>query len=150
MNCEVIILIVEDDEGHAGLIKKNLRRSGIANKTIHFKDGEQVINFLFKKGEGPHKESGEAYVLLLDIRMPKMDGKEVLRLIKADAELKKIPVIMITTTDAPQEVQDCHELGCSSFVTKPVEYDSFVSAIRNLGMFLTVVQIPTINGNNYE
>ncbi len=148
MNNEVIILIAEDDEGHAGLIRKNLSRAGIANKVIHFSDGQEVIDYLFRHGDGPHRKSGDAYVLLLDIRMPKLDGVEVLRLIKADPELRKIPVVMVTTTDEPKEVEHCHTLGCSNYITKPVEYDSFVNAIRQLGLFLLVVQVPKINGDS--
>lgn len=144
MNQEVVILIAEDDEGHAGLIKKNLSRAGIQNKILHFSDGQEIIDFLFLKGEGSHRQTGEAYILLLDIRMPKIDGTEVLRMIKNDAELKKIPVIMITTTDDPREVDACHSLGCSNYISKPVEYEAFVNAIRQLGLFLTVVQVPTI------
>ena len=147
MNREVIILIAEDDEGHADLIRKNLARAGIANFIIHFHDGQEVTDFLFRRGSEPHRESGKAYVLLLDIRMPKMDGTEVLEQIKADSELRKIPVIMITTTDDPLEVARCHALGCNNYITKPVEYDAFVNAIRQLGMFLIVVQVPVIHEN---
>ncbi|WP_291323427.1 response regulator [Desulfonatronospira sp.] len=148
MNQEVIILIAEDDEGHAELIRKNLARAGITNPIIHFRDGQETVNFLFRNGEGPHRKTGEAYVLLLDIRMPRMNGTDVLERIKADKELRKIPVIMITTTDDPREVERCHTLGCSNYITKPVEYDMFVDAIRQLGLFLTVVMVPTINGNH--
>lgn len=147
MNREVIILIAEDDEGHAELIRKNLARAGIANTIVHFKDGGEVTDFLFRRGDGPHRESGKAYVLLLDIRMPKFDGVEVLEQIKADPELRKIPVVMITTTDDSREVERCHSLGCSNYMTKPLEYDAFVHAIRQLGLFLAVVQVPKINGS---
>ena len=146
MNQEVIILIAEDDEGHALLIRKNLSRAGVTNRIIHFKDGQEVVDFLFCRGDGPHRRSGDAYVLLLDIRMPKLDGVEVLEQIKADPELRKIPVVMITTTDDPREVDRCHQLGCSNYITKPVEYEGFVNAIRQLGLFLAVVQVPQING----
>ena len=145
MNQEVIILIAEDDEGHALLVRKNLSRAGITNRIIHFKDGQEVVDFLFCRGEGPHRRLGEAYVLLLDIRMPKLDGTEVLGQIKADPELRKMPVVMITTTDDPREVDRCHQLGCSNYITKPVEYEGFVNAIRQLGLFLAVVQVPRIN-----
>jgi CheY-like chemotaxis protein len=148
MNQGVIILIAEDDEGHAELIRKNLTRAGIVNKIIHFKDGQETVDFLFRCGAGPHRKSGDAFVLLLDIRMPKLSGDEVLEQIKADPELRKIPVIMITTTDDPREVAHCHALGCSSYITKPVEYEPFVNAIRQLGLFLTVVQVPRINGGD--
>lgn len=147
MNQEVIILIAEDDDGHAGLIRKNLSRAGIANPIIHFQDGQEVVDYLFRYGNGPHRVSGDAYVLLLDIRMPKLNGVEVLGLLKSDQELKKIPVMMITTTDDPREVEHCHRLGCNNYITKPVEYESFVQAIRQLGLFLSVVQVPRINGH---
>ncbi len=144
MNQEVIILIAEDDEGHALLIRKNLARAGISNRINHFKDGQEVLDFLFCQGAGPHLKAGEAYVLLLDIRMPKVDGTEVLAQLKAHPELRKIPVIMITTTDDPREINRCHQLGCSNYITKPVEYEGFVNAIRQLGLFLAVVQVPRI------
>ncbi len=82
------------------------------------------------RGEGPHRIIGNSYLLLLDIRMPKVDGVEVLRIIKEDSELSKMPVIMVTTTDDPREVNQCHKLGCSNYVTKPVEYGQFVDAVR--------------------
>ncbi len=148
MKKEVTIVIAEDDEGHAELIRRNLVRAGICNAIIHFRDGQAVTDFLFRRGEGPHREPGMSYVLLLDIRMPKMDGTEVLVQIKGDPELRKIPVIMITTTDDPREVEHCHALGCSNYISKPVEYEGFVNAIKQLGMFLIVVQVPVINNDD--
>jgi len=144
---EVKILIAEDDEVHANLIMKNLKRAGISNEIIHFKDGQETLDFLYKKGDGPHRETGQGYLLLLDIRMPKVDGVEVLRQVKVDDELRKMPVIMVTTTDDPREVEKCHALGCSNYVTKPIDYDKFVEAIRQLGLFLLVVEVPQINGH---
>ena len=146
MHTDVIILVAEDDEGHANLIKKNLKRAGIVNEVLLFIDGQEIIDFLFRKGDGPHRKSGDAYVLLLDIRMPKIDGVQVLEQIKTDPSLKKLPVIMITTTDDPREIENCHEMGCSSYITKPIDYENFVNAIRQLGLFLSVVQVPIING----
>ena len=142
MNKEVIILVADDDDGHAGLIQKNLARSGMANQILRFRDGQEIVNFLFFEGEGAHRNPESAYILLLDIRMPKLDGTEVLRRIKENSLLRKMPVIMITTTDDPREVAHCHSLGCNSYITKPVEYDDFVNAIRQLGLFLAVVQVP--------
>ncbi len=147
MKQEVVILIAEDDEGHAGLIRKNLTRAGIVNEVLHFRDGQEILDFLFKRGQGIKRESGRAYILLLDIRMPKLDGVEVLERVKSDSELRKMPVIMVTTTDDPREVSRCHALGCSSYITKPIEYEGFVNAIRQLGLFLSVVQVPTVNGD---
>ncbi len=148
MKNEVIIIIAEDDEGHAELIRKNLFRAGIANEIIHFRDGQEVLDYLFINGDGPHRKSGVPHVLILDIRMPKVSGTEVLKELKSDPELCKIPIIMVTTTDDPKEVEHCHALGCSNYITKPVEYENFVRAIRQLGLFLAVVQLPRINGEH--
>jgi CheY-like chemotaxis protein len=146
MHENVVILVAEDDEGHAALIRKNLARAGIVNEILHFKDGQEILDFLFKRGSGPHRSPGTAYVLMLDIRMPRVDGVEVLRQIKADQELRKLPVIMVTTTDDQREVDRCHALGCSSYLAKPIVYEKFVEAIRQLGLYLSVVQVPTLNG----
>ena len=150
MKKEVIILIAEDDDGHATLIDRNLRRAGLLNEIIRFKDGQETLDFLFEKGSGPHRKHETGYLLLLDIRMPKVDGIEVLRRVKADKGLKRLPIIMITTTDDPREIDKCHELGCSNYVTKPIEYEKFIEAVRQLGLFLLVVEVPTINGSKNE
>lgn len=150
MHEDVVILVAEDDEGHAGLIKKNLKRAGVINKVKHFKDGQEIIDFLFSGGQGEQRDINTAYVLLLDIRMPKMDGVQVLEKIKRHPELHKLPVVMITTTDDPREVEKCHELGCNNYITKPIDYESFVKTIRQLGMFLAVVKVPNLNGEKYE
>ena len=144
MQKEMVILIAEDDMGHAALIQKNLRRAGINNQFIHFQDGEQTLDFLFRRTQEPRLVSGTPYLLLLDIRMPRVDGVEVLRQVKNDGELKKMPVIMLTTTDDPREVAECYRLGCSNYITKPVDYDKFVEVIRQLGLFLLVVEVPEI------
>ncbi|MFO7817138.1 MAG: response regulator [Desulfovibrionales bacterium] len=150
MHEDVVILVAEDDEGHAGLIRKNLKRAGVINKVKHFKDGQEIIDFLFSGGQGEQRKLNAAYVLLLDIRMPKMDGVQVLEKIKRHPELHKLPVVMITTTDDPREVEKCHELGCNNYITKPIDYESFVKTIRQLGMFLAVVKVPNLNGEKYE
>ena len=148
MKKEVVIILAEDDEGHAALIKKNLKRTGISNPIIHFKNGQETLHFLLMKGEKPHIEPGKAYLLILDIRMPKVNGYDVLREIKQDNELRKMPVIILTTTDDAREVENCYKSGCSNYITKPVDYDKFVKAIKQLGLFLLVVEIPVINGRH--
>ena len=148
MKNAMTILIAEDDLGHAALIQKNLRRAGITNDIVHFKDGQEALDFLYGTSTESHFTEGTPYLLLLDIRMPKVDGVEVLRRVKEDSKLRKMPVIMITTTDDPREVANCHDLGCSNYITKPIEYDNFVEAIRQLGLFLMVVEVPEINGQS--
>jgi CheY-like chemotaxis protein len=141
MKEETIIILAEDNDGHAHLIVRSLRRTGITNKIMHFKDGQETLDFLFGKGEGFHREEGTNYLLLLDIRMPKVDGVEVLRQIKYD-KLRKIPVIMITTTDDPGEIERCYELGCSNYIVKPLDYEKFNAAFKQLGQFLHTVIFP--------
>ena len=147
MNESVTIIIAEDDMGHATLIQRNLEKAGIRNKFIHFKNGQETMDFLFRSGEGPHRGKDTSYLLLLDIKMPKVGGVEVLKKIKEDRELCKIPVIMLTTTDDPREVEKCHALGCSNYLVKPVEYPLFIETIKQLGLFLMVVEVPKINGS---
>lgn len=144
MTKEVIILIADDDVGHARLIEKNLQRAGLHNPVERFENGQEILDYLFRRG--PRVRAADvSYLLLLDIRMPKVDGIEVLRQIKSDAELKKIPVLMLTTTDDPREVERCHALGCNNYVVKPVDYEKFAEAIKQLGLFISLVQVPEIH-----
>jgi CheY-like chemotaxis protein len=144
MNKEVIILIAEDDEGHARLIEKNLTRAGLHNPIERFTNGQEILDFLFRRGPGSHRSPDTPYLLLLDIRMPKVDGVEVLRQVKDDPELRKMPIIMLTTTDDPREVERCHALGCSTYIVKPVIYEKFAEAINRMGLFISLVQVPAI------
>jgi len=146
MQTAPVVLIAEDDEGHAILIQQTLREAGVGNRVLHFTDGQAILDFLFRRGLGPHCLANQAYVLLLDIRMPKVNGVEVLRQMKTDDELRKLPVIMLTTTDDPGEVARCHELGCSVYIQKPVDYDRFSEAIRRLGLFIMLLLVPPVNG----
>ena len=132
MNKEVKIVLTEDDRGHATLIKKNLRRAGIKNEIIHFTNGQDTLDYFHKEDDDQKRESGTPHLLLLDIKMPGINGLEVLRRLKKDRELQKMPVIMITTTDNPEEIEKCHKIGCSSYITKPVDYEKFIEAIRQL------------------
>ena len=142
---DVIILMAEDDVGHVGLIRRNLQRAGVSNQILTFEDGQAILDFLFTQADDPKKNQAHAYLLLLDIRMPKVDGIEVLRRIKSHTELKTIPVLMLTTTDNPKEIRHCHQLGCNNYITKPIEYEKFIEAIHNLGLFLRIVSVPQID-----
>ena len=125
---EIVILIAEDDAGHARLIEKNLTRAGLNNRIERFDNGQAVLDFLFRRGAGAHRVLDTPYLLLLDIRMPQVDGIEVLRQVKEHPELRKVPVIMLTTTDDPREVERCHAIGCASYIVKPVDYEKFAEA----------------------
>jgi CheY-like chemotaxis protein len=137
------IVMIEDDEGHARLIEKNIRRAGINNDIKHFTDGTQALDFLFEAPDGPAK-SGPALVLL-DLNLPDMSGTDILAQIKAEGSpLKRTPVVVLTTTDDKVEIQRCYDLGCNVYITKPVNYESFAQAIRQLGLFLSVIQVPEV------
>jgi len=137
---DLIILIAEDDDGHAELIQDGLKDSGVCNKMIRFSNGEAAWNFLSGTGEEVINNNN-CYLLLLDINMPKMDGVEVLRRMKNDERLKAIPVIMLTTTDDPREVENCYKLGCNIYITKPVDFHKFTDTLNRLGLFVQVVKI---------
>jgi CheY-like chemotaxis protein len=146
MSHEVVILVADDDAGHARLIEKNLQRAGLHNPVVRFENGQEILDFLFGQGTGAKRTPGMPYLLLLDIRMPKVDGVQVLAQIKAEPSLRKMPVIMLTTTDDPREVARCHQLGCSSYLVKPVDYERFSDVIKQLGLYISLVQVPELNG----
>jgi len=146
-NEPLMIVLAEDDEGHAYLVKQNLARAGIANEVVHMPDGQAAIDYVRCEGAYADRSSNGPLLLVLDINMPRLDGIEVLARMKSDEATAKIPVIMLTTTDDPREIGRCYELGCSVYITKPVEYPAFVEAVKRLGLFLQVVQIPCEQGN---
>ncbi len=141
MSHHVTIVMIEDDEGHARLIEKNIRRAGINNPIRHFLDGTSAVAFLEDAEDGPN-HNGPALVLL-DLNLPDMSGTDILTRIKSgEGPLKRTPVVVLTTTDDKVEIQRCYDLGCNVYITKPVNYESFAQAIRQLGLFLSVIQVP--------
>jgi CheY-like chemotaxis protein len=139
---EVTILLVEDDAGHARLIEKNLRRSNINNEIVTLTDGQQAVDYLFAQGQYGGRKRPSPLLVLLDLNMPVLDGYQVLERMKASEETKRIPVVILTTTDDAREVERCYNLGCNVYITKPVDYEQFAEAIRKIGLFLSVVTIP--------
>jgi CheY-like chemotaxis protein len=142
----ILIVLAEDDDGHATLVERNLGRVGIANKILRLKDGQEVIDFFGTHGSVAVVPP-RSILLLLDIKMPRVDGIEVLRHLKSNAQTATVPVIVLTTTDDPREIQRCYELGCSVYITKPVDYQAFREAVRRLGLFLQVVRVPDFGQN---
>lgn len=136
----VNIVMIEDDEGHARLIEKNIRRAGINNEICHFTNGGEALDYLLNHAEGP-KLNGPA-LILLDLNLPDMSGTDILVKVKNDEQLKRTPIVVLTTTDDQREIERCYELGCNVYITKPVNYESFADAIRQLGLFLSVIQVP--------
>jgi len=145
MNCneqKVDILLVEDDLGHAKLIQKNLKRANIRNNIIHLSDGQEALDFFFNNDDDCKSE--KALLILLDLNLPKVSGYEVLTKLKESEQTRNIPVVMLTTTSDDTEIKKCYDMGCNVFVTKPIDYENFAKAIERLGLFLSVVQIPSM------
>jgi CheY-like chemotaxis protein len=142
-------LIVDDDAGHALLVRENLKEAGLTNEIRHFRDGQAVLDFLFGRGQSDPLPERQSYLMLLDIRMPKVDGIAVLRKVKQDEELRKLPIIMLTTTDDPREVERCHQLGCNAYVHKPVNHERFVQTIRQLGGLIQFALFPPVKIQRY-
>ncbi|MBI4597070.1 MAG: response regulator [Candidatus Omnitrophica bacterium] len=139
----IVILLVEDDEGHRLLIRENLRAGGIINDIIELTDGQQALDYLLRRGE--YQDAGKSPkpgLILLDIKMPKLDGFSVLERVKTDPRLKLIPVLMLTSTDDQAEVNRCYKLGANSYIVKPIQYENFQERVRALGLFLDVVRFP--------
>jgi CheY-like chemotaxis protein len=135
------ILLAEDDDGHALLVERNLRRAGVTASITRTHDGQDALDYVHGTGAYAGREPGGPLLVLLDIRMPRVDGVEVLRRLKAAPGTSGIPVVMLTTTDNPNEVARCYALGCSVYVKKPVSYDDLTETLQRLGRFLGIVTV---------
>ncbi len=138
----VTIILAEDEEGHAKLTQKNLQRAGINNPVQWCENGKVALDFILGRDAFEGDPHDHDVLLLLDLNMPVLDGYQVLDKLKSDPRTKHIPVIILTTTDDDREVRRCYELGCNIYITKPVDYVEFSNAIRELGLFLSVIAVP--------
>jgi len=139
----VQIVMIEDDEGHARLIEKNIRRAGVNNPISPFANGHDALRYLFGADGSGLVNKGKPLLVLLDLNLPDMTGVDILRRIKTNEHLKRVPVVVLTTTDDAVEIQRCYDLGCNVYITKPVNYENFANAIRQLGLFFSVIQVPS-------
>jgi CheY-like chemotaxis protein len=138
----VTIVMVEDDEGHPRLIEKNIRRAGVNNEIIPFTDGTSAFEYMLG-ADGSGEASARRHLLvLLDLNLPDMTGVDILAKVKANRHTRPSPVVILTTTDDQREIQRCYDLGANVYITKPVNSESFANAIRQLGLFFSVMQIP--------
>lgn len=135
----MVILIVEDNDDRFELIRKNLLITHVDSDVIQLKNGQDVLDFLFKTNVEACFEDMKRYILLLDISAPQMNGTEVLGKIKQDTKMKKIPVIILTETDDPHIVEECYNLGCSIYIVKPKEHQGLEETVQKVGSFLSVV-----------
>lgn len=140
MNTAVEILLVEDNESDAEMTIRALRKSNLANRLLHVPDGAAALDFIFCEGEYADREmEHKPKVILLDLKMPKVNGIEVLRRIKEDPRTRSIPVVMLTSSKEDPDIKNCYELGVNSYVVKPVEFDEFHRAVAELGLYWMIV-----------
>jgi two-component system response regulator len=140
MNEDFEVLLVEDNDGDAEMTIRALKKNGLANKLVHLKDGADALDFLFGAGDYIGRETSiKPKVILLDLKMPKVNGIEVLRSIRSDERTSKIPVVVLTSSSEDPDIQTCYALGVNSYVVKPVSFEEFFKAISNLGLYWIIV-----------
>jgi CheY-like chemotaxis protein len=136
------LVLVEDDEGHATLVRRGLRRAGLTADPVHLRDGQEVLDYMYFRGPWTDRPTHAALAMILDLNMPRVGGIDVLRRLKEDDEVAHVPVFVLTTTDNPIEINRCYELGAAACLVKPVDYGAFSDMIRRLADFLKTAQLP--------
>lgn len=131
------ILLVEDNPHDAELTLKAL--SSMANEVLHLWDGAEALDYLYRRGEFSDRPVGHPAVVLLDLKMPRVDGLEVLRQMKGDPELRKVPVVVMTSSREDQDLNSCYDLSINAYVVKPVKFQAFVEAVKQVGAFWAVL-----------
>ena len=147
----VEILLVEDNPTDAELTMRALKKRNLANNLVWVKDGEEALDFIFCRGTHQGRSNGTPKLVLLDIKLPKVDGIEVLRAVKSDPNTKPIPVVMLTSSQEEHDIVESYKLGVNAYVVKPVDFHQFVDAIKQIGAFWAVVNQPapvSLSGEN--
>lgn len=139
---ELQVVMAEDDEGHATLVRRNLRRAGLTRDPVHVHDGLELLDYLMRRGGWQRRPDHEALAIVLDLNMPRLGGFDVLRQIKGRRDSLPFPVFVLTTTDNPDEIERCYTLGASACLVKPVDSNRFGDMIQRLAWFLQTVQLP--------
>ena len=137
------ILLVDDNENDLELTQHALAQYKLANEIVTLRDGAEALDFLYRRGAFSSRTNGEPIVVLLDIKMPKVDGIEVLRIMKGDANLQPIPVVMLTSSRQGPDVDECYRLGANAYVVKPVDFQQFSDAVKTIGKFWAVLNEPS-------
>jgi len=137
---QVEILLVEDNANDAELTIRVLRKNNLSNHLIHVKDGAEALNFIYCKGEFINRNPEvKPRLILLDLKMPKIDGLEVLKILKNDTETKHIPVVILTSSKEEKDLLESYQLGANSYIQKPVEFDKFVKSVSDIGMYWLIL-----------
>lgn len=136
------ILLVEDDVNDAELMLAALQESHIGNEVYHVTDGAEALDYLYRRGRFAERDNGHPVVIFLDLKMPKVDGIQVLREVKSDAELRTIPIVVMTSSKEDRDILETYRLGVNAYVVKPVDFDQFAQIVKQLGLFWLVVNEP--------
>jgi len=136
------VLMVEDDEGHATLVRRSLRRAGLPSDPIHLRDGQELLDYVYHRGSFARRATHDSLAMILDLNMPRLGGAEVLGRLKGDADVAHIPVFVLTTTDNPLELDRCYALGAATCFVKPVDYGAFNEMVKRLAEFLMTAWLP--------
>jgi CheY-like chemotaxis protein len=147
MNTLRSILLVEDNPNDVELTMTALKEANLANEVVVANDGEQALDYLFRRGPHAGRTGRQPAVILLDLKMPKVDGHEVLRQIKADPDLKLTPIVVLTSSKEERDLFQSYDNGANSYVVKPVDFEEFVTAISKLGVFWALLNEPPPNDN---
>ena len=143
MKHEIEVLLVEDNASDAEMTTRALKKNNLSNKLLHLTDGAEALDFIFAEGEYSGRQMENLpKVILLDLKMPKVSGIEVLRRIKTDERTRKIPVVMLTSSKEDPDIEACYALGVNSYVVKPVDFNEFQKAISNVGLFWLIINQP--------
>ena len=139
---DVDILLVEDNPNDAELTLMALKKHNLANKVHVAKDGQEALDFFFGAGPLSENKCNRLKVILLDLKLPKVSGLEVLKKLKSDERCKTVPVVVLTSSQEDQDIQECYKLGVNSYVVKPVEFDAFAKTVADLGLYWLLVNKP--------
>lgn len=142
----ITILMADDDDDDYVLTKKALKESKLLNTLVRVKDGEELLDYLFNRGDYEGRETMRPGVILLDLNMPRLDGREALKVIKSTPEFVNIPIIVFTTSKAEEDIYRSYQLGSNSFITKPVTFENLITVMKTLGMYwFEIVELPNAN-----
>jgi two-component system, response regulator len=143
MNNHVEVLLVEDNMSDAELTIRALKKNNLANNLVHLEDGQEALDYIFAEGTYSDRNIEDTpKIILLDLKMPRIDGIQVLQKIKSDERTKKIPVIILTSSKEDPDIQECYNLGANSYVVKPVQFDKFITAVSSIGLFWLLLNQP--------
>ncbi len=143
MENEIEIVLVEDNPQDAELTIRALKKYNLANKLVHLKNGVEALDFLFARGDYANRPSANVpKIILLDLKMPKINGLEVLRAVKSDEKLKTIPVAVLTSSSEDPDIKQCYSLGANSYIVKPVGFSDFLTVVSELGMYWLLLNTP--------